>query len=281
MVAEVLRLLQVHPGGKYIDATAGEGGHTESILRACGPGGRVLAVDVDLEAVRIARKRLEDFGPRVIVARSSYRRLRAVGAKYGFQEIDGVLLDLGISSLQLEGERRGFSFRSDDPLDLRFDARQSLTGDEVINSYRQGELESILRQYGEEKRSRSIARAIVAHRPIAGASHLARLVEQVARGSRRIHPATRVWQALRIYVNRELDNLAEALPQAVRLLAPGARLVVISYHSLEDRIVKQFMRREHSARTITRKPLTTSPEEVMANPRSRSAKLRACEKLAV
>jgi len=293
MVAEVLDLLAVQPGGRYLDGTVGEGGHAQAILEASAPDGRLLGLDLDPLALERARQRLAPFGERVRLVRASYARMGEVARQEGFAPVDGILLDLGLSSLQLEGEERGFSFRQEAPLDMRFDPDQPLTARDLVNRLPVGELARLLREYGEERRAWAIARAIVRHRPVETAGQLARIVEGAVGRRGRLHPATRTFQALRIAVNRELETLEEGLREAVRLLAPGGRLAVLSYHSLEDRRVKRFFRdmargctcppdlpgcrcgRSPVLRPLTRKPVRPRPEEVRENPRARSARLRA------
>lgn len=296
LVNAVLSWLQVRPGGVYVDGTVGGGGHAEAILTASAPDGRVLGLDRDPQALEFARGRLSCFGDRVTLRHGSFAHLRALVAD--FAPADGVLLDLGLSSLQLADPERGFSFTQEGPLDMRFDPTEDLpTAADLVNTLSVKELTDVLYRYGEERQARRIAEAIVASRPIRTTTELARLVERVVGGRReRIHPATRVFQALRIAVNRELEALEAALPQALDVLKPGGRLVVISFHSLEDRIVKQFLQREsrdclcppeipvcvcgHRARLriLTPKPVRPDESEVAANPRARSARLRAAEK---
>lgn len=293
MVEEVLDLLAVRPGGRYLDGTVGEGGHALALLRASAPDGRLLGLDLDPVALERARRRLAPFEGRVRLVRASYARMGEVARAEGFAPVDGVLLDLGLSSLQLEGEERGFSFHQDAPLDMRFDPDQPLTAADLVNRLPERELARLLREYGEEPRARAIARAVVRHRPVRTARQLARIVEGAVGRRGRLHPATRTFQALRIAVNRELEVLEEGLREAVDLLAPGGRLAVLSYHSLEDRIVKRFLRemargctcppdlprcrcgRGPVLRPLTRKPVRPRPEEVRENPRARSARLRA------
>jgi 16S rRNA (cytosine1402-N4)-methyltransferase len=298
LLNEVLDGLRVRPGGRYIDATVGGGGHTAEILSASSPDGRVLGLDRDPGALEMAGARLASYAGRVVLVHSSYTRLAAIAPERGFFPADGVLFDLGLSSIQLADPDRGFSFARDGPLDMRFDSTTSgQTAADLVNYLSSEELANLIYRYGEERRSRRIAEAIVAARPIHTTGGLASVIERaVGRRRRHIHPATLTFQALRIAVNDELAALEETLPQAVEVLAPGGRLVVISFHSLEDRIVKQFIRREsrdcicppelpictcdHRAtlRTITRKPMRPTQEEVAANPRSRSARLRVAEK---
>lgn len=298
MVQEVLTALAVRPGGRYIDCTVGGGGHAAAILAAAYPGGRLLAIDRDPDAIAAASQRLDAYRDMVELAEGNFADLAAIAEAHGWTEADGILFDLGLSSLQLADETRGFSFQVEAPLDMRFDPRQGLTAADIVNTYREEEIADILWRYGEERQSRRIARQIVRSRPITTTSQLARLVEQAVGGARsRIHPATRTFQALRIAVNGELESLPAALQQAHGLLGMGGRLVVISYHSLEDRIVKQFIQRESrdcicppglpvctcghraSLRPVTRRALKPSPAEVALNPRSRSARLRAAERI--
>jgi 16S rRNA (cytosine1402-N4)-methyltransferase len=298
MVHEVLQALQVQRGGLYIDSTAGEGGHTQAILQRCLPGGRVLALDADPASIDAINRRLGAFLPHLTAVHSSYTRVEEVASAHGFVPADGMLIDLGLSSMQLQASGRGFSFQRDEPLDMRFDPSTDLTAAHIANTYTQEELADLIYTYGEERRSRHIARAIVAARPIHTSARLAQVIARASGGRREgIHPATRTFQALRIAVNKELENLQSWLSQALRVLKPGGRLAVISYHSLEDRLVKEFLRRESqdclcppttpvcvcghkaSLRLVNNKVITPSPEEITRNPRSSSAKLRAAERL--
>ncbi len=298
MFKEALEALAVKPGGVYVDCTVGEGGHALGILQASRPGGRLLGIDLDPRALEAARERLRAFESSFALVRGSYASLAEIAASAGLDKVDGVLFDLGLSSLQLEGERRGFSFLRDEPLDMRFDPSQALTAADIVNTYRLEELADIIHQYGEEPRARAIARAIVQRRPIKTARELAQVVA-LAAGARRggIHPATRTFQALRIAVNGELENLERGLAQAIQILRPGGRLVTIAYHSLEDRLVKRTFAREASTcicppgvpvctcqhkptlKVLSKRVITPSPEEVNANPRSRSARMRVAERL--
>lgn len=294
---EVVAGLQVRPGGRYLDATLGAGGHTASILHASAPDGLVLGLDADPEAIAFAGQVLRPFGDRVIMQVANFRNLATVIADLGFEFFDGVLMDLGFSSRQLADARRGFSFMHDGPLDMRMDPGQEQTAADLVNQVPEAELADLLWKYGEERHSRRIAGAIVRARPISSTGQLAELVAR-ARGQReKIHPATRTFQALRIAVNSELENLSQALPQARNVLCPGGRLAVIAFHSLEDRVVKRFCQQEardcicppeipicvcqHRAtlRVVSRKPIRPSDKEVTANPRSRSARLRIAERL--
>jgi 16S rRNA (cytosine1402-N4)-methyltransferase len=302
LLKEVVTQLQPHDGGLYVDCTVGGGGHTHEILCACGPGGRVIGLDWDEEAIAASRERLREFGGRVQLVRANYVELERVLMSFGVTTVDGVVFDLGVSSRQFNESGRGFSFQREGPLDMRMNRQLVATARDVLRSASLEELAKIFRVYGEEKRARAVARQIVAEReqkPLDTTTQLARLVERVLgpRHGGGIHPATRVFQALRIVVNNELDNLKQGLHVAARYLGTGGRLAVISFHSLEDRIVKQFFVEQSSGcicppdlpvcacgrkqllRIVTRKPVTPREEEIDANPRSRSAKLRVAEKL--
>lgn len=298
LLQSVLTFLDVKPGGTYVDGTVGGGGHAVSILAASAPDGRLLGLDRDPEALEMAAQRLASFGDRVTLRHGSFAFLSHLAEDVA--PVDGVLLDLGLSSMQLADPDRGFAFSREGPLDMRFDPTSpGPTAADLVNERSVKELADILYRYGEERQSRRIARAIVAARPLSTTAELAEVVTAAQRGRRgHIHPATRTFQALRIAVNDELGALETALPQAVDLLAPGGRLVVISFHSLEDRIVKHYIRREakdcvcppdlpicacdHDARleVLTSKPVRPDEEEVEDNPRARSARLRAAERLA-
>ena len=297
LLAPTLALLEVRQGGRYIDGTVGGGGHALAILEASGPDGRLLGLDQDPQALQIAGARLPN--DQVVLVNANFRDLQRVASEHGFTNVDGILLDLGVSSLQFDTAERGFAFQHDAPLDMRMSPATPVTAADLVNSLPEGELADIIYEYGEEPASRRIARAIVAARPIQTTGQLAQVVARAAGkpGRWRIHPATRTFQALRIAVNDELGALTAALPQAVSLLAPGGRLAVNSFHSLEDRIVKTFFRDEardcicpprqpvctcgHTAtlRIITRKPVEADEAEVQQNSRARSAKLRVAERL--
>lgn len=294
---EVLKGLRPRPGGRYLDATVGGGGHARGLLEASGPDGRLLALDADPAALQVARRTLAPYGKRVILAHANFVRLAEIADRHNFRPVDGVLMDLGLSSLQLADAARGFSFQQDGPLDMRFDPQQGEPAAELVNRLPEAQLADLLRRYGEEPAARRVARAILAARPLKTTGQLAEVVSKAVPGRRRHHKATRTFQALRIAVNHELEHLEAALPQAVDLLAPGGRMAIIAFHSLEDRIVKGFLRREsrdclcppailecvcgHKAtlKLITRRPLRPSQEEVQVNPRSRSARLRIAERM--
>ena len=299
MLQEVLAALDVRPGGRYVDCTVDGGGHAEAILKASEPGGSLLGIDADPLAIEMSRERLARFGSGVAIVEGNFRDMDTLCRERGFAPVNGILFDLGLSSHQL-ASARGFSFRVEAPLDMRFGPGEEPTASYWVNEVPEEELADLIWRFGEERQSRRIARAIVAGRPLRTTTELAKAVEQAVgrRPGSQIHPATKTFQALRIAVNQELASLAEALPWAHGLLGFGSRLVVISYHSLEDRIVKQFIAREsrdcvcppsqpvctcdHKAtlKPVTRGTLTPSREEIAANPRSRSAKLRAAERLA-
>ncbi|MCD6453165.1 MAG: 16S rRNA (cytosine(1402)-N(4))-methyltransferase RsmH [Dehalococcoidales bacterium] len=282
LLNEVIQALGVQPGGRYVDSTVGGGGHAAAILEHSSPGGQLLGIDADPEAIQAAQEKLRAYRNSVRLVNDNFINLEAICLKYNFQPVHGILLDLGLSSLQLSESGRGFSFRYDAPLDMRFSPHQERTAADIINRSSETELAHLIRTYGEETRYHQIAHRIVEQRPLQTTLELAQTIERATGGRRgKIHPATRTFQALRIAVNDELKHLELALEQAVNLLGFGGRLVVISYHSLEDRIVKQFTRRESLGRIrlINRKVITASPAEVQANPRSRSAKLRAAERI--
>ena len=297
LLAETLEALAVRSVGVYVDGTVGEGGHTLGILEAA-PLTRVLCIDLNPRAVALAKRRLSRYQDRFVAVQGNYVDMEVLATRHGFTRVDGVLLDLGFSSLQIESEGYGFSFRRDEPLDMRYDPAASLTAADLVNSWSEPQLARIIFQFGEEPRARSVARAIVRGRPMQSTKALADLVAQALGGARgRVHPATRTFQALRIAVNQELDNVKRGLVAAVNTLRRAGRLVVIGYHSLEDRAVKDFLVRESTGcicppgvpecrcghqptvRLIGRKVIKPPPEEVRSNQRSRSAKLRVAERL--
>jgi 16S rRNA (cytosine1402-N4)-methyltransferase len=297
LLSEALRALSVQPGGRYIDCTIGSGGHTASILDHSSPGGQLLGIDADPKAIEIAQERLQHYKDSVLLVNDNFVNLQSICHKYDFSPVNGILFDLGISSIQLNGNGRGFSFQHDAPLDMRFNPNQKVTAADIINTTSEARLAHLIKTYGEETHSHRIARSIVKERPIETTRQLARLIEKTVSRRGKIHPATKTFQALRIAVNHELEYLETALRQAIDLLGFEGRLVVISYHSLEDRIVKQFMQKEASAcicppdtpicichhiprlRLINKKVITPSSTETSLNPHSRSAKLRAAERI--
>ena len=294
LLNEAIDALRVEPGGRYIDCTVGEGGHTTAVLER---GGRVLGIDIDPQAIDAARARLLPYGKSAILINKSFDALDQICSSLGFRPVRGILFDLGMSSFQLSNTKRGFSFQYDAPLDMRFSPTQELTAATIVNTFPEEEIASIIERYGEERRSTEIARSIVQNRPFSTTRQLATVVARAVGMRRKIHPATKTFQALRIAVNQELERLKAALKQAVNILEVGGRLVVISFHSLEDRLVKKFLRREsqdcvcppqtpacicgHRAilQLITKRVITPSPTEVLANPRSRSAKMRVAERI--
>jgi 16S rRNA (cytosine1402-N4)-methyltransferase len=294
----IIHALRPFPGGRYVDGTVGAGGHAWGILEASSPDGQLLGLDLDPQALQIADERLAQYGNRKILIQASYATLSEQLETLGWEVVDGILLDLGVSSMQLDTPERGFSFRTEAPLDMRFDPGSEVRAQDLVNELSERDLADLLYQYGEERRARQIAKAIVAARPIKTTTALADIVKDVVGvGDRHIHPATRSFQALRIATNRELDSLAAVLPQTIKALAPGGRVAVISFHSLEDRLVKVFFKEEsqdclcppdqpvctceHHAtlRIITRRPIRPEQTEIEANPRARSARLRIAEKL--
>jgi 16S rRNA (cytosine1402-N4)-methyltransferase len=299
---EIIHALQPHARGRYVDGTLGAGGHARGIMEASAPDGQLLGLDVDPQALAIARRNLAPYEHRIHLAQASYTSLSAQLAQLGWDAVDGIVLDLGASSMQFDTPERGFSFLHDAPLDMRFGPHAVQTAADLVNKYSERELADLIYRYGEERESRKIARAIVRARPIDTTRELVAAIESVSprRGSfgklRSVHPATRTFQALRIAVNEELTSIEEVLPQALAALKPGGRLAVISFHSLEDRIVKDFFReqskdrvnppyeriyeeeRKATLKEVNRKPIVPSDEETQNNPRARSAKLRIAEK---
>jgi 16S rRNA (cytosine1402-N4)-methyltransferase len=310
MLEEVLKFLQPEPGGHYIDGTTGGGGHTEAILERSAPDGKVLGIDTDIQALARVRERLAEpvSSGRLVLAHGNFAELARIVDEAGFVSIQGILLDLGFSSHQMDNPERGFSFGADGPLDMRLDQTQGMPAADLVNSASERELADLIWRYGEETRSRQIARRIVRERAKGKITRTAQLAKLAAAGvpykAGAIHPATKTFQALRIAVNHELEALEAVLPQMLDVLSAkgrdgrvegGGRMVIISFHSLEDRLVKEFMRREakdclcppsvpvcvcgHKARLrlLTAKPVVPTAQEVIANPRARSARQRAAE----
>ena len=300
MLREAIEALAVRPGGRYVDATLGLGGHSAAIITAAQPGGRLLSIDRDPRAIEVASQRLAPYGDAVILARGEFADIASICDAHGFRPIDGILFDLGVSSMQLDMPGRGFSFQRDEPLDMRMDPESGVTAADIVNTYDEARLAVLIWEFGEERHSRRIARAIVARRPLHTTAALANLVEGVARRApgERIHPATRTFQALRIAVNGEIEQIERALVEVEPLLGPGGRIAVISFHSLEDRAVKTFFRDrardcicpprqpvctcDHRAtlREISRKISRPTEDEIARNPRARSARLRVAESIA-
>jgi 16S rRNA (cytosine1402-N4)-methyltransferase len=307
--AEVLTALQPQPGGRYIDGTVGGGGHAATLLHRIQPDGRLLGIDADPAAIQAARANFASRSDTIsseayTLCQGHFDEIGDLARTYGFEGVDGILFDLGVSSYQLDTPERGFAFSAGGPLDMRLDPTQGATAADLLQRLSEQELADIIYRYGEERYSRRIARRIVERRrqqPLTTTGELAELVRQAVPGRSstpqhrrrsQIHPATRTFQALRIAVNRELERLAAALPQAVALLRPGGRIAVISFHSLEDRIVKQFFRAESGyggsealpipvrLQIVTKKPIEPGEAELQVNPRSRSAKLRVAERVA-
>ncbi|MHB8114561.1 MAG: 16S rRNA (cytosine(1402)-N(4))-methyltransferase RsmH [Bellilinea sp.] len=295
---EIIQALMPRSPGKYIDATVGAGGHAWGILENSAPDGLLLALDRDPQALAIASQRLFVYKDRVFLVHASYLHLLEEMERLGWQSVDSIVFDLGLSSMQLDTPQRGFSFQSQGPLDMRFDPTQPLDAAELVNNLPENDLADLIWRYGEERGSRRIAAAIVRSRPVTTTQQLAEIVSKAMGGQRsRIHPATRTFQALRIAVNQELQAVESVLPLAVKALSPGGRVAIIAFHSMEDRLVKQYFRREsrdcicppdqpvcvcgHKAtlREITRHPIIPTEEETLTNPRARSARLRVAEKL--
>jgi 16S rRNA (cytosine1402-N4)-methyltransferase len=283
LVEECMEWLAVREEGIYVDCTAGGGGHAAAIAQRLASG-RLLALDRDPAAVELTRLRLQDFGGRVRVRQAAFRDLGEAMREEGMDKVNGILADLGLSQMQLDDARRGFSFAAEGDLDMRMDPQQTVTAAQAVNHLSERELADVLYQYAEERRSRRIAKAIVRARPLRTARQLADVVASAARGSHfeRIHPATRTFQALRIYVNNEIGELEALLRQAPERLAPAGRLVIISFHSLEDRVVKNTFRRwsaEGTCRVLTRHVVRPSEQEIAGNPKARSARLRCAERI--
>jgi 16S rRNA (cytosine1402-N4)-methyltransferase len=294
---EIIHALRPKSTGRYVDGTLGAGGHAAGLLAASEPGGLLLGLDVDPQALSLASQNLAPFGERAFLKRAPYTSLSDQMSLLGWESASGILLDLGASSMQFDTPERGFSFLAEGPLDMRFDPSSPLTAAEIVNSWPEDELADVLFRYGEERTSRRIARAILQARPVKGTRQLAAVIEKAIGRHGPHHPATLTFQALRIVVNAELENLERTLPVAVQALEPGGRLAIISFHSLEDRRVKEFFRLESrdcicpprqpvctcghkaSIQEITRRPIMPSEEEVTRNTRARSAKLRVAEKL--
>jgi 16S rRNA (cytosine1402-N4)-methyltransferase len=285
LLNDALDFLCVRPEGTYVDCTLGMAGHAEGIMRRLGPGGRLIGFDRDPEALELAMARLvkvaDEMGsqaPQLVLIGDAFSQIRE---HVGPASVNGLLADFGASSLHFDEARRGFSFQADGPLDMRMDTRTGPTAEQVVNEMEERELANLIYEYGEERRSRTVARAIVRGRPVTTTGELARIVAQAVPPMKYIHPATRTFQALRIFVNQELQEIKALLEAAPKLLKPSARLVVISFHSLEDRIAKDSIRegaQQGIWKILTRKPVTAGEEEIDLNPRSRSAKLRAAER---
>ncbi len=295
---EIIDSLSPHPDGLYIDATLGAGGHAWGILNAALPDGQLLGLDLDPQALDIASQRLSVYSERAILRKRSYRYMEEEALRLGWKQVDGIVMDLGVSSMQLDTPERGFSFRFDGPLDMRFGDETSKNAAELINTLSETDLAEIIWKYGEDRLSRKIARKICQMRPIQSTRELAELIEKISpRKNNSPHPATRTFQAIRIAVNEELKTIENSIPMAIRLLKPGGHLAIISFHSLEDRIVKTVFRQEStdcicppkqpictcehkaSIQLVNKKPIEPTETEKEINPRARSAKLRVVKKL--
>jgi 16S rRNA (cytosine1402-N4)-methyltransferase len=295
---QIILALRPQSQHRYVDATLGAGGHAAGILEASSPDGQLLGIDLDPQALALASRRLAEYTRRITLVQASFTSLSEQLARVGWEQVSGIVIDLGVSSMQFDTPERGFSFQADGPLDMRFGPQQAVSAEELVNSLPEPELADLIWRYGEDRLSRRIARSILQARPLHTTRELANAVAHAYGGKKeRIHPATRTFQALRIAVNQELQALESVLPQAVAALSPGGRLAVISFHSLEDRLVKQYFRRESrdcicppelpvctcghkaSITEITRHPIQAGEDEIIENPRSRSAKLRVAEKL--
>lgn len=295
---EVLAYLSPTSGGRYIDATLGAGGHAEAILKASQPDGQLIGLDVDENAIATAARRLVDYSSRFFPFHCSYVQLEQPLQQLHWEGMDAVLFDLGISSMQVDSPERGFSFLEEGPLDMRFNARGDLTAEYIVNHWEEHDLATILWEYGEEPRARAIAKAICAARPLNTTAELAKVAASVYHGHHgKIHPATLTFQSIRIAVNDELHAIHDGIRKAVEYLLPGGKIAVISFHSLEDRIIKDYFRRESkdcicppeqptctcghhaSLEVLTKKPITAGEDEMKMNPRSRSAKMRVAQKI--
>jgi 16S rRNA (cytosine1402-N4)-methyltransferase len=300
LLKEVLEVLMPRDGGKYFDGTLGNGGHAQAILEASAPGGKLAGTDLDIHAVSRLSHEFAPFKDRAHVFHAGFTDIDRICDSLGWKSLDGILLDLGLSSEELDDDARGFSFSRTGPLDMRFSQDRELDAHFVVNSYDEQRLAAVIRSYGEERFARRIARRIVEHRPITTTTALAEVVSSALPRKfwpKKIHPATRTFQAIRMEVNAELDNLREFLPKAYSLLSPGGVMAIISFHSLEDRMVKQFFAGPRPApghprglpleektdafglERVTKKPVTASDEEVLINPRARSARLRAARRI--
>ena len=298
MITEVVENLYVVQGGRYVDGTLGEGGHGEAILLASQPGGQLLGIDADHEAVMISRERLSNYADCSFIVNSKFSSMKEIATRLDYIPVHGILLDLGISSLQLDFENRGFSFKNEDPLDMRFDIAQEKKAETIVNGYTEKNLSDLIFRFSEDPNSRKIAKAICNNRPIYSSRDLARIIENTnLKVRRKHHPATLTFQALRIAVNEEIEELQKVLNDSISILGLGGRLAIITYHSIEDRLVKEFINqgksscscpplnyecvcsKEQILRLVNKKPIIPSETEIKENPRSRSAKLRVIERI--
>ena len=297
---EIIAALNPKSPGRYVDATVGAGGHSRGILESSSPDGKLLGLDLDPQALALAKENLRDFSGRYTLVQASYTTLRDQIEKLGWAQVDGIVFDLGLSSMQVDTPERGFSFAKEGPLDMRFGPDQSTTAADLINHLDEAELADLIWRYGEDRNSRKIARAILHARPLTTTTELAQVIEKaIGRSHERIHAATRTFQALRIAVNEELKSVSQVLPIAIDSLVPGGRLAIIAFHSLEDRLVKQYFHQESrdcicppeqpictcghraSLKVINRHPALPTEGEIATNPRARSARLRVIEKLSL
>jgi 16S rRNA (cytosine1402-N4)-methyltransferase len=286
LLNEVIKLLDPKENENFIDATLGEGGHTLALLQKTSPAGKVLGIDLDPETLEIVHRKLHAFGERLVLANNNFKNLEEIIEENKFKEISGIVFDLGMSSRDIDEAGRGFSFLKDEPLLMNFGSDTMLTAEHIVNGWPESELEKIIRLYGEEKFSRQIARAIIARRivkPIKTTFDLVEVIENATPNfyhHGRIHPATRTFQALRIAVNDELNSIQKGLEASLKILSSGAKIAVISFHSLEDRIVKNFFRdNKNTLKILTKKPVVPAQVEVLNNPRARSGKLRVAQKI--
>ena len=282
LLHEVIEYFNPKPNQLFIDGTVGQGGHAEVILERILPRGRLLGIDRDSESLGVAKKRLLSSQDRVVFVEDSFANTKSHAYVHQFTHVNGILLDLGFASHHVDVASRGFTFKNNGPFDMRYDRSQKLSAQEIVNTWSEDELARIFRIYGEEKKAREIAKAIVRARktkPLKSTTQLADLVEQVVKRRGKIHPATKVFQAIRIAVNTELDELEKALPDLIELLEPKGRIAIITFHSLEDRMVKRFFANSDQLTLVNKKVIKPSQKEIKANPRARSAKLRIAEKV--
>lgn len=287
MLNKVVEYMHPEDGAVYLDATAGEGGHTRAILEASSPSGYIVCADADEQALRTVESNLKNFGNRIKLIRANYKDIKEIAQQAGLKGFDGIIADLGFNTSQITDSRRGFSFNNDGPLDMRYDTSRGVTAYDVVNTFKSGKLEDIIKDYGEERRYKSIVKAIIKARSesrIEGTAALAQVIAHAVKGYSRIHPATRTFQAIRIFVNNEIENLKEFLGIVKDFINIGGVLIIISFHSLEDRIVKNAFRQLSalpvpSFHILTRKPVTPDADELRMNRRARSAKLRAIQRI--
>lgn len=285
LLNEVLKYLDPHSGENFIDATVGDGGHAEALLEKTAPNGKLIAIDRDIDSISRAKINLEEFRNRIVFANDSFGNILKIVEKSGIGEIKGIVIDFGMSTGQLENSGKGFSFQKDEILDMRYDIRTPLTAEDILNDYGEAELFRIFKEFGEEPKARMVARAVAQAREcgrIKTTKELIAIIERIIRRRGRIHPATKIFQALRIEVNGELAEIEKVLADIPKILSGGGRAAFISFHSLEDRLVKKWSKdlsKENIIKILNKKPVVASAEEIKINPKSRSAKLRIIEKL--